>query len=80
MKIQKWLRAGELETAELTTTEKLLEACGEPLDRASVWDILGQPVFVGEDGKTYVVQVEAVIDEASPEYAQAVLEELAENE
>lgn len=71
MKITKWIRDGELSTP-CGTTEELLERAGNLLDRMESHDMLGDILFVGEDGKTYVVTVEAVISEANPDYVKLV--------
>lgn len=69
MKIIKWIRSGELDSS-ITTKEELLESCGDLLDASCSSEILGEVVFEADDGKTYVVTVEAVISEANPEYLQ----------
>jgi len=69
MKITKWIRTGELNDS-ITTKEELLESCGDLLDASCSSEILGEVVFEADDGKTYVVTVEAVISEANPEYLE----------
>ena len=53
----------------------ILDNCGNLLDSSCSSDILGEVVFEGEDGKFYVITVEAVIAEGNPDYIKSVLEE-----
>lgn len=46
----------------------ILEEAGGALDHACSWDILGSPIFIGDDGVPYTVEVEAVIGRASDIY------------
>jgi len=73
VKIKKWLATGEIDMP-CKTTEDLLESACHLLDHACTPEILGEVLFVGSDGKTYVVTVEAVISEANPGYVKDVLE------
>jgi hypothetical protein len=76
MRIKRWLRAGEvLEDDEIFHTETLLEIAGRRLDKAYAHEIMGEILFEGEDGKTYVGCVEFCINEANPEYVKTVMEE-----
>lgn len=79
MKITKWIRDGQdvLSAQGIDTTEDLKVAAGRCLDKACSHDIVGEVLFEGEDGKTYVGTVEFVITEAAPDY---VAEVLANNE
>lgn len=77
MKIKKWIRTGELDPC-IEDTDGIIEAAGAKLDRVCSHDILGEVMFEGDDGKHYVVTVEAVIAEANPSYVKEVLEELKE--
>lgn len=73
MKITKWLRTGEVGPCE--SEDELLESAGILLDNHSSHEILGEVVFEAEDGKTYVMTVEAVIAEANPAYVNSLTEE-----
>ena len=73
MKIKKWIRTGELDPC-ITDSDGIIEAAGAALDRSCSYDILGEVMFEADDGKHYVVTVEAVIAEANPEYVKQVLE------
>jgi hypothetical protein len=73
MKIKEWIRTGNL-GEEPKTTEELLDLAGEILDDACSWDIVGECVFIGEDGKTYVGTVEFHIGEANPAYVEQILQ------
>ena len=76
MKIKRWIRDGNdgLEE-EVGTTEELLERAGRALDSAYSHEIMGEVLFEGEDGKTYVGTVEFCIGEANPAYVQMIEEE-----
>jgi hypothetical protein len=81
MKIKKWLRAGdENQLADAESTEEVLELAGQELDAACSEQILGECLFVGKNGKTYVGTVEFVITEANPEYVKDILEQIEEND
>jgi len=76
MKIKRWLRDGHDGLAECCEdTEELLEVAGNRLDDAQSWDIVGEVVFEGDDGKIYVGSVEFVIEEANPKYVQDLEDE-----
>lgn len=72
MQIKKWLRQGEF--CQETNTDDLLEAAGRKLDKGYANDLVGDVLFIGEDGKTYVGTVEFVITEANPDYVKTVME------
>jgi hypothetical protein len=77
MIVTKWLRAGNdnhLEDCE--TWDEVLESAARSLDKSCVGDIVGECVFTGANGRTYVGNVEFVISEASPEYVKEVLEQI----
>lgn len=57
--------------------QDLLEMAGRRLDKACAYDILGQPIFV-EDGRWYVVNVEAEISEANPAWLKDRLQFLSD--
>ena len=78
IKIKRWVRSGELNNSH-TTSEEVLDECGHVLDHNGACDILGDVLFEGEDGKYYVITVEAVISEAKPEYVKDILSEDEEN-
>ena len=75
MNIARWIKSGDENFAEqgLTTTEELLEAAGRLLDKSCSHEIVGEVLFVGSDGKTYVGTVEFVIAEANPSYVDGVI-------
>lgn len=75
MNIAKWLRDGidgDLSN-ECETTDDLLVAAGRSLDNACSSDIVGEVLFLGDDGKYYVGCVEFVISEANPDYVDEIL-------
>jgi len=57
MKIIKWLVEPEFDKNECRNTEDLLNIAGRRLDKAYACDIVGNCIFKGEDGKTYVGNV-----------------------
>ncbi len=67
MKIKQWIAYGELAGTEADTKEVLAFA-GNLLDEACVADIVGQPLFLGSDGRYYTVHVAAIIDEADEDF------------
>jgi hypothetical protein len=78
MKIVKWIRDGNdgLSASGLEDDDDLLDAAGRALDHACSWDIMGEVLFLADDGKHYVGCVEFMISEANPEYvAECIAEE-----
>lgn len=57
----------------------ILKLCGNNLDSACSWDIQGQVVFKGSDGKYYTVTTESIIGECDINFITDVLSEI-ENE
>jgi hypothetical protein len=74
LKVKKWLCTGELKGSP-RTQRTILEQCGNLLDHACSYEILGLVMFQATDGKYYSVNVEAIIEEASPDLVKQVLEE-----
>jgi hypothetical protein len=75
LKIKRWLRAGEFDVDSDRTVQDIYERAGELLDKACSWDICGECVFEGEDGKFYVGSVEFHLGEAYPDHVRSILEE-----
>jgi hypothetical protein len=82
VKIAKWIRDGHyaLSANGIEDTDDLLAAAGRALDKACSHDIVGECLFEGDDGKTYVGTVEFVINEANPEYVREVMDESKDEE
>lgn len=80
LKVKRWLRTGEIDPNCATEEDEIIACCGHLLDRACSHDILGELMFEADNGKIYVVTVEAMIAEANPEYAKDVLQEIEEEE
>jgi hypothetical protein len=74
IRVKKWIRTGELNSRNRTQAS-ILDNCGRLLDDACSHEILGEVVFLGTDGKYYVICVEAVIGVANPEYVKDLLSE-----
>lgn len=76
MKIVKWIRDGnDLNTCGLEDDDDLLDAAGRALDKACSWDIMGEVLFLADDGKYYAGCVEFMITEANPDYVKDCLDE-----
>ena len=68
---------GELALKEGMTVDEILELCGENLDGCNSWDIQGQILFKGSDGKWYTITTESIVGEASHQF---VCDTLVEND
>ena len=79
MKITEMIRSGDM-AGTYTDTDELLADAGRRLDKACSYDICGEVIFKGEDGKHYVMNVEAVIEEVNPEYLKEILAQDAEDD
>jgi len=76
MKIVKWIRDGnDGLSSRVEDDDDLLDAAGRALDKACSWDIMGEVLFLADDGKYYTGCVEFMISEANPEYVQDCLTE-----
>lgn len=71
LRVKKWICTGELSACK--TEKEIIEQCGRLLDRNCSGEILGEVLFKATNGKYYVVTVEAVIEEANPEYVKDAL-------
>lgn len=69
-----YARSGEL-SQDNGTQKKLLEQAGECLDHACSHEIIGDVVFLAEDGWK-VASTEVVISHAAPSYLKDLLQEL----
>ena len=83
LKIEALVDSGEMELSQGDGIPDILQHAGGHLDSACAWDILGNVVFVGSDGKIYAVNVEAEIGHLNPEllrqYAENVWDASEEN-
>ena len=79
MNIKRFLTTGELDFPLPKNTDELREQAGDLLDASCSWDIMGQVVFEGDDGKFYVATVEVDVTEAHPQFLKQVMEEIEEN-
>ena len=81
MRIKRWIRDGGscesngFNSDGITTDNQLLDVAGRLLDKACSHDIVGQCIFVGENGRTYVGNVEFTVSEINPDYLREVLKE-----
>jgi hypothetical protein len=76
--VKRWLRdGGDGQFAGASTQSDILAIAARCLDKAYSHEILGEVAFEATDGKTYVMTVEAVLDEASPEYVEELLSNAA---
>jgi len=77
-RIKKWINRGEL--ADCETVGDIVEVSGRLLDKAYASEIIGPALFQAANGKYYLVAVEALVEEASPEYVKEALAEAKERE
>jgi len=76
MKILKWLRDGHHGVSGYCEDlDALMDAAGRAMNKAYAQDIMGEIIFLGEDGKTYVGTVNFGVSEGDAGYLEAVLEE-----
>jgi len=73
MTVAEIVESGEVALTEGMTVDQMLELCGRNLDAANSWDIQGQVLFKGSDGKWYTITTESIVAEANPEYWQPIL-------
>lgn len=78
--VEEWVSEGHLGEDPPLTQADILYVCGRLLDKCSSTEILGSPLFKATNGRHYVINVEALIEEANPEYVEEVRESLAEDE
>ena len=69
------VQEGELDLSVGMTVDEIIEACASNLDSACSWDIQGQILFMGSDGKWYTVTTESIIGEANPRWVEDTLAE-----
>jgi hypothetical protein len=80
LKVRRFLKAGLFDAASVKTVRDLYEQAGALLDGACSWDICGECLFEGEDGRHYVGTVEFVVGPASPWYVKEALAEIRDEE
>jgi len=73
IRVKEWIATGEM-SGNASSLEEILEEAGVALDRAYTHEILGDNLFLGEDGAYYTVTVEAVVSKANPEYVETIRE------
>lgn len=76
MTIVEIIEEGNLELKVGMNIDEILKLCGNNLDAACSWDIQGQIVFKGSDGKWYTITTESIIGEANSEFVENVLAEI----
>ena len=69
------IEEGELSLKPGMTLDQVLEGCSGNLDSACSWEIQGQILFKGSDGKWYTITTESIIGEANPAFVETVLED-----
>jgi hypothetical protein len=74
-KVRRVIRSGALTLKEGMTFDDIIDEAGPCLDEAHSWDICGEVLFEGDDGKMYAGTVEFAITEANPGYVRKVLAE-----
>lgn len=73
VKFRKVILPGEFDKPE--TSDDLLEVGARVLDKACLWDSVGDHLFQGEDGKLYIMAFEAHVGEASMTYAKQLIQQ-----
>lgn len=76
MTVAEIVQDGEVALTEGMTVDEIIELCGRNLDAACSWDIQGEILFKGSDGKWYTINTESIIGIANPEWVE---ETIAEN-
>ena len=74
-KVTCMLSEGEV-GSEVNDTDDLLYSAGNLLDDSCSGEVLGEVVFLAEDGKVYTMSTEAHIREINPGYLQDILNDL----
>jgi hypothetical protein len=77
--VKKWICSGKLDPSN-NTIEDVLVNCARCLDKNCAHDILGDVVFLGDNGKYYSITVEAVIHEADMDYVKDLISEDSHNQ
>jgi hypothetical protein len=78
--VKEVIRSGELEIEAGHTLEEIVELACECLNAANSWDICGEVLFLGNDGKHYCGTVEFVVAPANPVYVSQALGENKDEE
>lgn len=76
--IKEWIRTGNLNLEEEDapmTVKGLLEEAGLALDNAYSYEIMGEILFRGTDGKVYEGSVDFIVNEANPDRVKEILED-----
>ncbi len=75
LKIKQWLRSGELDTECIDDMDDIWVQANRALDKSCSHDIVGECVFMGDNGKWYVGRVEFEIVEADLDYVKELSDE-----
>ena len=75
MTVAEIIQDGEIALTKGMTVDEILEMCCDNLDSACSWEIQGQILFKGSDGKWYTITTESIIAEANPDFVKDVLAE-----
>jgi hypothetical protein len=76
-RIKKWITHGEL-ADDVGDRDAALDVAAFKMDKACAEQILGSPVFLGDDGLFYVINILAEIDLCDPDFAEQSVEEYTE--
>lgn len=77
IKVRKWIGAGELD-ADCKDSEQILCYAAKLMDKSCAYEIVGSPLFLGDDGEYYVVEINAQIFRADEDYVKQRLAEIKE--
>jgi hypothetical protein len=75
VRVTKVIRGGELEIEPGHTFEEIIELSCPLLDDANTWEICGEVLFLGDDGRYYSGTVEFSIGLANTPYVEDALKE-----
>jgi hypothetical protein len=80
VRVQEVVRGGELEIEPGMTFEEIVELSCPLLDDANTWEICGEVLFLGDDGRYYVGTVEFSIGPGNASYVEDALKEDGDEE
>jgi hypothetical protein len=80
VRVAKVIRGGELEIEPGHTFEEIIELSCPLLDDANTWEICGEVLVLGDDGRYYTGTVEFAMSPANAPYVEDVLKEAIDQE
>jgi hypothetical protein len=77
-RIKKWIRHGELPD-DVGDKDAALDVAADKMDKACAEQLLGSPVFLGDNDLFYVINIQATIELCNPDFAEQTVEEYVED-